>query len=154
MPTARIFQINASAGGVPKLPIPRAEITADGLVEDRQDDLKHHGGPDRALCLYSLQRILDLQAEGHPIFPGAAGENLTVSGLDWNAMQPSLTLRLGRDALVEIVSYTAPCWKIRSFFADGNPGRISQDEHPGWSRLYARVLRPGSIVVGDPVEFA
>ena len=37
-----------------------------------------HGGPERALCLFSLERILELQAEGHPIFPGAAGENITI----------------------------------------------------------------------------
>ena len=152
MPPARVFQINASDGGVPKLAVPRAEITADGVATDRQANLKDHGGPDRALCLYSLERILDLQAEGHPIYPGAAGENLTLSGLDWEAVQPGAKLHVGNDVLVEIVSFTAPCWKIKSCFADGNLGRISQDEHPGWSRLYARVVRPGSIGVGDPVE--
>lgn len=152
MPTARIFQINASDGGVPKLPVLRAEVTADGLTADRQANLKHHGGPDRALCLYSLERILDLQAEGHPIYPGAAGENLTFSGLDWSALQPGVTLRVGNDVLIEAVSYTAPCATIRSYFAGENPGRISQKEHPGWSRLYARVVRPGSINVGDPVH--
>ena len=152
MPPARIFQINASNGGVPKLAVPRAEITADGITTDRQANLKHHGGPDRALCLYSLERILDLQAEGHPVFPGAAGENLTLSGLDWEAAQPGLTLRLGEDVIVELVSFTAPCGTIKSYFAGEKPGRISQETHPGWSRLYARVIHPGSIVVADLVE--
>ena len=152
MPLARVFQINASDGGVPKLAVPRTEITADGITKDRQANLKHHGGPDRALCLYSLERILDLQAEGHPIFPGAAGENLTLSGLDWEAVRPGVKLRVGDDVLIETVSYTAPCATIRSYFAGGNPGRISQKEYPGWSRLYARVIHPGSIVVADLVE--
>ena len=152
MPTARIFQINASDGGVPKLPVRRAEVTVDGLTTDRQANLEHHGGPDRALCLYSLERILDLQAEGHPIFPGAVGENLTLSGLDWPAMQPGLTLRLGGEVMVELVSFTAPCASIRNYFVDEKPGRISEDAHPGWARLYARVIRSGSVVVADPVE--
>lgn len=152
MPHARVFQINASGGGVPKLAVQRAEITAGGITTDRQANLKHHGGPDRALCLYSLERILDLQAEGHPIYPGAAGENLTISGLDWSTVQPGEKLRVGNDVLVEIVSFTAPCGTINSYFAGGDPGRISQDVHPGWSRLYARVVSPGSISVGDQVE--
>jgi len=152
MPVARVFQINASTGGVPKLPLGHAEVTLRGLATDEQNDLKHHGGPDRALCLYSLERILELQAEGHPIYPGAAGENLTLSGLDWEIMQPGLTLGLGQDVLIEILSFTTPCGKIRSCFADGVPGRISQDEHPGWSRVYARVVQPGTLGVGDSVE--
>lgn len=152
MPGVHIFQINASTGGVPKLPLKRAEITTDGLASDAQNDLKHHGGPDRAVCLYSLERILELQAEGHPIYPGAAGENLTLSGVEWETVQPGLTIRLGREVVIEIVSFTTPCGKIKDCFADGAPGRISQDTHPGWSRVYARVLHPGIIGIGDPVE--
>lgn len=81
--TAHIFQLNMSAGGVPKTAVRRATVTELGLSGDKQLDLKHHGGPMRALCLYSLERILALQADGHPIFPGSIGENITVAGLDW-----------------------------------------------------------------------
>lgn len=150
MPTGRIFQINASRGGVPKLALPEAEVAVDGLVVDRQADLKHHGGPERALCLYSLERILDLQAEGHPIFPGAAGENLTLTGIPWDEVTPGCTVRLGEEVEIEIVSYTVPCATIRRYFVAEKPLRISQKHHPGWSRVYARVLRTGRIVVGAP----
>ena len=68
-------------------------------------DRKHHGGPDRAVCLYSLERILALQEEGHPIYPGAAGENLTLTGLDWEALQPGMTLRLGADVMSSSLIY-------------------------------------------------
>ena len=150
---ARIFQINASGGGVPKLPLLQAEISTDGLEGDRQEDLRHHGGPDRALCLYSLERILALQNEGHPIIPGAAGENLTLTGLDWGEVRPGLILRLGARAVIEIVSFTEPCGKIRGLFSDGDVDRISQAVHPGWSRVYARVRLPGRIRVGDAVQW-
>ena len=73
-----IFQINISKGGVPKLAIREAMITVQGVEGDGHRDLKNHGGPDRAVCLYSLERILALQDEGHPIYPGAVGENITV----------------------------------------------------------------------------
>src|SRR5215470_13739563 len=81
--TGVIVQISVSNGGVPKRPIDRAIVWEEGLQGDRQTDQKNHGGPTRAVCLYSLEVIENLRAEGHSIVPGAAGENVTVGGLDW-----------------------------------------------------------------------
>ena len=147
----RIFQLNVSDGGVPKLAVREAVLTPEGLTGDRQRDLRYHGGPARALCLFALERVLELQAEGHPVFPGSTGENLTVVGLDWSALAPGARLALGEEALVEITSYTAPCKKIAASFARGDFKRISQKVRPGDSRLYARVLRPGRLAVGQSV---
>lgn len=153
MAAGRIFQISVSPqGGVPKLAIPRVEVGTEGLTGDWQQDRKHHGGPDRAVCLFSLERILALQEEGHPIFPGAAGENVTVVGLDWDAVEPGMKLKLGADVVLEIASYTSPCGTIADFFIDGKSVRISQKQYPGWSRVYARVLAGGEIAVGTTVE--
>ncbi len=58
---AHIIQINLSAGGVPKRAALRAQVTPLGLDGDLQAHPKVHGGPERALCLYSLERILGLQ---------------------------------------------------------------------------------------------
>ncbi len=69
MTTSRVFQINISDGGVPKLPVQSVEVTADGLAGDRQRNLKYHGGPDRAVCLYSLDRLLALQDGWTPRLP-------------------------------------------------------------------------------------
>lgn len=151
MTHASIFQINVSQGGVPKLPVRSAEVTELGLVGDAHYNTKVHGGPLRALCLYSLERILALQAEGHPIFPGSTGENLTLTGLDWDAVVPGARLRLGDTVEIEVTKYTEPCPKITESFAGGDISRMAQDKHPGWSRVYTRVLTPGSICVGDQV---
>jgi len=122
-----------------------------GLVGDAHNNTKVHGGPLRALCLYSLERILALQAEGHPIFPGSTGENLTLAGLDWDAVVPGVRLRLGDTVEIEVTKYPEPCPKITASFAGGDISRMAQDKHPGWSRVCARVLTPGSIRVGDKV---
>ena len=151
MSEGRIFQLNVSGGGVPKLAVREAALTSNGLEGDRQRDLRYHGGPQRALCLFALERILELQAEGHPIFPGSVGENLTVVGLDWSGLKPGARLALGEEALVEITSYTSPCKNIAGSFEGGDFKRISQKVHPGDSRLYARVLLPGRLFVGQPV---
>jgi len=147
-----VFQVNLSAGGVPKLPVAEAAVTTGGLAGDRQNDLRHHGGPERALCLYSLERILDLQREGHPVFPGATGENLTLAGLDWDAVGPGVRLEVGAGVELEVTRFTTPCRTIAGAFAGGAIERILQDRHPGWSRVYARVLRSGTVRVGDRVE--
>jgi MOSC domain-containing protein YiiM len=151
MSNGRIFQINLSKGGVPKLGQHEGQVTALGLTGDGHDHPNVHGGPEAALCLYSLELIQALQAEGHPIFPGPTGENLTLSGLDWAQVTPGRRLRLGSEVLIEITLYTTPCSAIRSSFSDRNSNRIRVDEHPGWSRAYARVLQPGCVRIGDPV---
>ncbi len=149
---AVIHQINVSDGGVPKTSVDTAMIDERGVVGDRQEDTVHHGSPDQALCLYSLEVIERLKAEGHPIEPGFAGENLTISGLDWFSVQPGARLDIGQDIEVEITFYAAPCSKNAQWFVDGDFTRMLQSRHPGESRLYARVLRGGALTTGDEVR--
>lgn len=149
--TARIHQLSRSSGGVPKLPIAEGLLHVGGLADDWQTDRKHHGGPDRAVCLFPLELIDTLRAEGHPITPGAIGENITTSGLDWAQVVPGARLQLGESALLEIVSYAAPCRTIREAFRDHEFMRVSEKTHPGSARAYARVLREGTVRSGDPI---
>ena len=146
----RVVSIHVSNGGVPKLPIPSARVTAAGIAGDRQRNLKYHGGPDRALCLYSLELIEALRAEGHPIAPGSTGENVLVAGIDWRSMVPGAAARLG-PIEIEVTSYAFPCRNIRGSFRNGRISRISPETHPGWSRVYARVVVGGTLAPEDPV---
>jgi len=148
----RIHQLNRSQGGVPKLPVAEAELTESGLAGDRQKYTTFHGGPERAVSLYSLEVIESLRAEGHPISPGSTGENVTVSGLDWSLLLPGTRLALGDEAVVEITSFANPCGSIRPSFAAGQFKRISQKVSPGTSRLYARVVRAGRLAAGQEVR--
>lgn len=147
----RLESINASRGGVPKQSMFQALITDAGIDGDRQRDLRFHGGPDRAIVLFSLDAIRALQREGHPIAAGTTGENLTVSGLDWTAIVPGTELAIG-EVRLRITNYTSPCAKIGCSFLDDDSTRISQRLHPGWSRLSARVLSGGLVTIGDAVE--
>ena len=147
---AAIFQINVGRG-MPKTGVPTSEITMQGLAGDGHTRI-YHGGIERAVCLYSLERILILQAEGHPIYPGATGENLTLTGLPWEQVTPGLKLRLGRDVLVEISTFDEnACPRIQGNFSDGDVSRMVHVLNPGWARMYARVLEPGRIKVADRV---
>ena len=146
-----LHSINVSDGGVPKLARASCIVRAGGLEGDRQRDLENHGGPERAVSLYSLELIQALQFEGHPIAPGTIGENLTLSGLPWGEMTPAARLEVG-EVTLQLTQHAAPCQNIAGSFCDGRVVRVSQKRHPGWSRFYARVLREGSVRVGDPVR--
>ena len=148
--TGRVASINRSSGGVPKLPVSDAIVCVNGLDSDAQRDRRYHGGPGRAVCLFSLERIAALRLEGHQIVPGATGENITVGGIDWDLVVPGARLEIG-EILLEIASYTKPCKTIRHVFLEEKITRMSQKLHPGWSRVYARVLRSGRIATGDQV---
>jgi MOSC domain-containing protein YiiM len=150
--SGRIVQLSVSRGGVPKTAVSEVRIRALGLDGDAHREMEHHGGPDRAVCLYAMEMIVRLRAEGHDIVPGDIGENVTVEGLDWSAMVPGCHVLLGGAVLLQITRYTRPCAKITRPFKKGYFGRVSQKRHPGWSRVYARVLTEGSITQGDPVR--
>ena len=149
----RITGLQRSNGGVPKLPVESAAVSQGGMEGDRQRNRRFHGGPDRALCLYSQELIDALGAEGHPIVRGAVGENVTIAGLPWGRVRPGARLTLG-EVEVEVTSYTSPCENIQGAFLDGRFVRISQRVHPGWSRVYVRIGRGGTLHVGDEVRLA
>jgi MOSC domain-containing protein YiiM len=149
---ASIHQINVSDGGVLKLPVSEAFVNVRGVLRDNQANRIHHGRPEQALCLYSLEVIEALQAEGHPIEPGSAGENLTITGLDWPSIEPGMRLAIGDSVVAEITYPATPCAKNARWFEDRDFGRIDNDDHPGWSRWYAGIVAAGSIAPGDEVS--
>jgi MOSC domain-containing protein YiiM len=149
--SAKITQISVNpAGGVPKLRVESARLGLERVEGDKQRFLKFHGGPLRAVCLFSTEVIEALKAEGHPIYPGATGENLTLSGLDWNEVKPGVQLQIG-EAVVEITDYTTPCKKIVHVFQGADFMRISQKKFPGQSRVYAKILVEAVVYEGDAV---
>lgn len=152
MATARVFQLNASPGGVPKRAVVSATLTPTGLDVDDVANKRVHGGPTRALCLYPLERILALQKEGATIFPGAIGENVTTVDLDWDLVQPGVRLAIGQ-TLIEITKFAEPCRTTSPFVCD-DLHRYHQDFHPGWSRVYAKVLQTGTLAPGMPIRIA
>ena len=150
-----LYQVSVSRGGVPKVAVRECRVLKEGLEGDCQHDRKHHGGPERAVCLFSLEVIQRLQREGHPIGPGTAGENLTVSGIEWARLTPGTRVQVGDEVEgveLEIASYTQPCSTIRDSFTELKFKRIDQELHPGESRVYARVVKEGVVRVGDGVE--
>jgi MOSC domain-containing protein YiiM len=147
--TGTVHQLNISDGGVPKRPVTATEVSWRGLAGDRQRARQHHGRPWQALSLWSLEVIESLRALGHPVTPGAAGENVTVAGVAWELMRGGVQVQLGQ-AVCEIVAPAMPCSNIESCFADGDWDHVNHERGPV-SRVYAAVVQTGAIAVGDVV---
>ena len=147
-----VAQLNVSAGGVPKLDLgsDEAVIGWRGIEGDHQADHKHHGRPFQALCLWSTEVIAELASAGHPIAAGCAGENVTLTGLEWASLRPGARLRVGT-ALVELSHPAVPCQKQTRWFADGDFARISYERNPAWVRWYGWVREQGRVRAGDAV---
>jgi MOSC domain-containing protein YiiM/ubiquinone/menaquinone biosynthesis C-methylase UbiE len=150
--TGLVMSVNVSPGGVPKRPIAASHISRTGVDGDRQADRRHHGGPLQAVCLYAVEALEALASEGHHVFPGAFGENLTLAGIDWRGLRTGDRLRLADDGpLLELTDYATPCSQQAQWFTDGGIARISERRHPGLARWYARVIEEGPVAAGDRV---
>jgi hypothetical protein len=145
-----VSSLQTSGGGVPKRGVDVAEIGRGGMAGDVQGNRHHHGRPWQAICLYSRDVLDALVTEGHPIVAGGAGENLTLSGVDWSRIRGGLTISVG-EVRLRTSGPTTPCRKIAGCFLDRDWNRIHHGHHPGWSRWYASVITGGTIRRGDPV---
>ena len=146
-----VAQIHQGNGGVPKFPVASAIVGYRGIKGDTQRSRVHHGRVWQALCLYSGEAISRLRSEGHSIAAGSAGENLTITGIDWAVLRPNTRMLIGDHLLVELTMPALPCKKNAQWFADGNFMRMHHVEHPQETRWYARVLHDGEVRANDAV---
>lgn len=147
--TGTVAHLHASKG-LPKKPIDRAVVSWKGVEGDVQESRVHHGRPWQALCIWSTDAIDALRAQGHPIGPGFAGENITVAGIPAGAFRPGAHFRVGT-VRGFISAYTIPCSQNNDWFAGRNIMAMSH-ERGDHSRVYAMVTTCGEIAVGDTFE--
>jgi len=152
--TGRVHQVNVSPGGVPKLPVPGAQVRRLGLDGDGHTEPEPiHGGELQAVSIYCIEALARVAADGHRAFAGAYGESLTLEGIDWPALGPGDRLAIGDgDLLVELTKPAAPCQTIAHWFVDRQLARISPKTHPEDARWCARVIVEGPVAAGDAVE--
>ncbi len=142
-----VTQLSVSPGGLPKLPVEAAEVSWSGMEGDRQATRLHHGRPWQALCIWSNEVIDDFRREGHPLEPGRAGENITISGLPWAEVRAGVRMRIG-EVLCEVSAFALPCTSNKRWFINGDFNVMHHERGPV-SRVYATVLEPGRVATGD-----
>ena len=148
------------ATGIDKRPVDgRVAVTAPGpkgtgdvgLAGDRVYDVAHHGGTDQAVYAYAREDLDHWEAElGRPLADGSFGENLTTSGLDVNGALIGERWRIGPDLVLEVTCPRIPCGTFQGWLGErGWIKRFTEEVRPG---AYLRVITPGSVGTGDPVE--
>ena len=147
--TGVVAHLHASKG-LPKKPIDTATIGWRGIEGDVQSSRVHHGRPWQALCIWSTDAIDSLRAQGHPIAPGFAGDNITISGIPADAFRPGAHFRIGT-VRGFFSAYTIPCSKNNEWFQNKNIMAMSHTQG-NFSRIYAMVTHTGEIRVGDTCE--
>ena len=128
----------------------QVELTATGLVGDGPADLKNHGGPDKAVNVYTLDHYPHWRSEfpDHTFEPGAFGENLTLTGVDESAVSIGDTFAVsGSTASLTVTQPRQPCWKLaRRHGIKDLPQRFIETGFTGW---YFAVAEPGQLSAGQ-----
>jgi len=122
----------------------------EGLSGDHQYDRKHHGGPERALLMYSADHYSRWRAEWNrkDVGAGGFGENLTVSGLTEDTACIGDIFEIG-DVRVEVSSPRTPCLNLSR--RHGLPDLVRTIVHNHRSGWYLRVLQEGWLEAGMPI---
>jgi MOSC domain-containing protein YiiM len=129
----------------------RVMLRSDNLDGDAQADLTVHGGPDKAVCVYSADHHAawreELGVAG--IGSGAFGENFSVEGHTESTVSIGDRFRVG-GAIVEVSQPRGPCWKLsRRWRRPDLPKRVIASQRTGW---YFRVVSEGQVGAGDTFE--
>lgn len=130
----------------------RLDVGPLGVDGDQQRDTAHHGGAEYAVYLYADEDAQRWGSQlGREIPPGLFGENVRTTGLDVSGLVIGSSVRIGPSGLVvEVTSPRNPCATFARRMGEPHwVRRFAEARAPG---AYVRVLAPGTIGAGDPVE--
>lgn len=124
----------------------KVHISRTGPAGDGQADLVHHGGEDKAVCVYLQEHYGYWENRlGAPLPPGAFGENLTLEGLTEEAIVIGDTFACG-SAIFQLSQPRQPCFKLG--IRHGEPKLPAWVQESGRTGFYLRVIQPGEIEAG------
>jgi MOSC domain-containing protein YiiM len=134
-----------------RAPGPRGSGLGSGLVGDRILDGGHHGGDHQAVYAYAREDLDEWGAAlGRALTGGVFGENLTTRGLDVTGALIGERWRVGGAVVLEVTVPRIPCNTFAHWMDErGWIKRFTERAAPG---AYLRVVQPGEIRAGDPVE--
>ncbi|MFC0600470.1 MOSC domain-containing protein [Streptomyces palmae] len=122
-----------------------------GVAGDTVCDARFHGGNHQAVYAYAREDLDRWERElGRELPGGVFGENLTTSGLDVSGALIGERWRIGSELVLEVTSARIPCRTFAGWLDErGWVKRFTQAGVPG---AYLRVITPGEIRAGDPIE--
>ncbi|MFO1445606.1 MOSC domain-containing protein [Bacillus sp. Bva_UNVM-123] len=118
------------------------------VAGDGQADLKHHGGPEKAVFSYPNEHYAYWQNElNHPhITAGGMGENFLMENMTEEMISIGDTFQIG-EAIIQVSQPRQPCWKPARRFKMKELALLLQNTgRTGW---YFRVLQEGFVEEGQ-----
>lgn len=148
LPKKKVFNGKEITTGICKTPASGPlHLTDNGFEGDGVGDLRYHGGPSKAVCVYSHDHYLyweNLLGTKLPI--PAFGENLTVSGLHEDDICIGDIFYVGT-AVVQVSQPRQPCNTLAARHGRNDMVQLIKDS--GYTGFYLRVLKEGMIAKGD-----
>ncbi len=126
-------------------------VGGSGVAGDAVCHLRHHGGDDQAVYAFAREDLDDWERElDRSLGNGCFGENLTTVGLDVSGALIGERWRIGSEVVLEVTSGRIPCNTFQGHL--GERGWVKRFTRKGATGAYLRVIEPGSIQAGDPIE--
>ncbi|WRZ91124.1 MOSC domain-containing protein [Streptomyces sp. NBC_01007] len=126
-------------------------VGGSGLDGDAVCHLRHHGGDDQAVYAVAREDLDGWERElGRSLPNGVFGENLTTVGLDVSGALIGERWRIGSDVVLEVTCGRIPCRTFQEHL--GEKGWVKRFTQRGAPGAYLRVIEPGEIRSGDPIE--
>ena len=134
-----------------RAPGPKTTGLHSGLVGDQIFDIEHHGGDDQAVYAYAREDYDWWERELNRELPGGIfGENLTLADVDVNGAVIGETWRIGDELVLQTTFGRIPCATFQAKMAEPQwVKKFARENRPG---AYLRVVTPGDVRSGDPVE--
>ncbi len=150
MPQKENFQGKVYVTGMCKLPVDGPiRLTMEGLEGDGVGDRKHHGGSDKAVCVYSLDHYPSWEKMLGIAMPEAAfGENFTVEGLREQDVRIGDIYAVGT-ALVQVSQPRQPCGTLAARYGRQDLAKLVSDSDR--TGFYFKVVIEGVVRVGDAI---
>lgn len=128
---------------------------AGSTVKHRSRVARDPSAPNlRQVHLMHAELFDELVEQGHAVFPGELGENVTTRGVDLLALPTGTLLQLGGEAVVEVTGLRNPCSQIERFQAGLTSKVLDRDANGGLVRKAGvmAVVRTGGVVrPGDAI---
>lgn len=117
---------------------------------DGQADLVHHGGKEKAVCVYPYEHYSFWEDELRKNLKyGAFGENLTTRGFLETDVCIGDIFELG-EAIVQVSQPRQPCYKLSVRY--GVPHMVLKVQETGYTGFYFRVLKEGFVSQSDVLK--
>jgi MOSC domain-containing protein YiiM len=136
--------------GICKIPVEEAMLRIRGFDGDGVADKVNHGGSDRAVCVYCVERYKQWNEEFEATLPQSSfGENLLVENMVEEKVHIGDIFQVG-DAVIQVTKGRVPCNTINK--RTGIKTLMKRIIQTGYTGYLCRVLEEGPVTKDSEIR--